>query len=618
MAQDSILLYDYRLSKDFIDSIVASIEKLSSSTPKREVFKKTKRDFQPNSIIFLLILDSDFLKWLPTIANLDCTLIILPYRDNPLQQAEYLIPNEIEKALELAFTKTPKTISSYICLDNKMAMGCITVGSNSWLEQNSFKNIFSMRLSGIDIKTAKEQEIKTVALMVEVGSELLLNKKRSYFFKASDNQCQRVSAIIYAPQSIIDAIKLRLFLAKKIREEADSLPLGIGTIKANSITLSSLSDKPFSVIFNSKRASYKELTIKSKEIKAKIVTGDSNCIKADDKESIRVKNLPVDSESISFFSKRVLPLVPIANEDAFAELFKKLREVAKIQRAYLTLLLISILMATIGLFQNSSPTIIGAMILAPLMGPIIALAMGAIRFDNALIKNSVKTILFSIALGLIISALIASSIPFSHLTEQMITRTHPTLLDLGVAILAGVAASYGYANSKVGESLAGVAIAVALVPPLCVSGIGIGWASWHIFYNAFLLFMANIVGIIIASGVMFYLMGYASRKYASTAFFIKLLMVGVVTIPLWLSTRSLIAKESIYTKFAQIEQIELDNKTVKINLVRVAQDKEGYYAIVTVSSNSSLTPKEKALLAKRIKSKISKDIKLIFTFREVF
>lgn len=622
MSSPYILLYDHRLDKAFIDTLAETIEKNVSEPVEKHIFKKRKKNFPSEATLFVMVPDEEFGEWQPHIADIRITIVILPYEHNPLQQAAFTIPKKMDDALKLVLSEPLKTVSSYIRCDSTPVLGCITIGKSEWIEHpgivRTLRRLFSLQLRAVHIKTAKEQEIKTAALMIEAGHEALLNRKRSYFFKASDNQCQRVAAVVYAPQSIVGALKLRLFLANKKREEADSLPPGIGTVKADSMTFSSPDGRPFTVTCNGKKRKMQTLLVESVPMQAGIVTGETNCIGGEEKESIRIQNLPTDSDSIGFFSKRVLPLVPIADESAFAELFKKLRDSAKIKRAYLVLLLVSIFMATVGLFQNSSPTIIGAMILAPLMGPIIAFSMGAIRFDDTLMRNSVKTILFSIFLGLTASAWIAWVMPFSHLTDQMAMRTHPTLLDLAVAIFAGIAAAYGYANTKVGESLAGVAIAVALVPPLCVSGIGIGWGSWSIFSNAFLLFLANIVGIVVASGAMFYLMGYASRKYASTAFFIKLLMVAVIAIPLWLSTRTLLAEEHIYSEFAQIQSLRLPEKMVQIRLSRILHEKDGTYAVVTVTAHNGLTTEEKYLIARRIKAKLGENVRLIFNFREIY
>jgi uncharacterized hydrophobic protein (TIGR00271 family) len=622
MSQPFFLLHDHRVEHDTVESVLSAIETATSVRPESHIFKKRKKRFPAGAWLFVMVTDDDFAPWLEHIAESDVTIVLLPYDGNPLQQKSFAIPHKLDEAIALGAAENPQTLSTYIRCNGEATIRCVVVGESEWIERphitETLKNLFSMQLRGIRIETAKAQEIKTAALMIEAGHEALLNRSRSYFFKASDNQCRRVSAVIYAPQSILGALKLRLFLANRKREEAENLPPGIGTVKAESLTVTAPDGKPLPVICNGKKSETSELLIESVPMRARIVTGESHCVGGEEKESVRVQNIPVDSDLVAFFSKKTLPLVPIAAEEAFAELFKKLRDSAVMKRAYLVLLLVSVLIATTGLFQNSSPTIIGAMILAPLMAPIIAFSMGAIRFDDSLMRQSLKTVVLSILIALGASALFAWSMPFNHITDQMAMRTHPTLLDLAVAIFAGIAAAYGYANSKVGESLAGVAIAVALVPPLCVSGIGLGWGDWSTFSNAFLLFLANIVGIVVASGAMFYIMGYASRKYASTAFFIKLLMVAVIAVPLWLSTRTLVAEERIYREFSQIRQISLPDKTARIHLSKVLYRENALYAVVTVTVDRSLTTEEKRLVAERIKSRLGETVRLVFNYREIY
>lgn len=616
------LLHDHALDKEFVANVSSTIESLVSAGPQRHPFQKRKKNYPSGSVLFVMISDDDFRDWLDSIRDTEATIVILPYEGNPVQQKSFAVPGKLEDAIALYTAENPQKISTFVRCNGEPTIQCLMAGESEWIERphvtETLKTLFSMRLRGMQIKTAKGQEIKTAALMIEAGHEALLNRSRSYFFKASDNQCRRVSAVVYAPQSILGALKLRLFLANRKREEAESLPPGIGTLKAESLTITASDNQPFPLLCNGRKSEIRELLIESVPMKAGIVTGEKKCVSAEEKESVRIQNIPVDSDLVAFFSKKTLPLVPIAAEEAFAELFRKLRESAVMKRAYLVLLLVSVLMATTGLFQNSSPTIIGAMILAPLMAPIIAFSMGAIRFDDTLMRQSLKTVLLSILIALGASALFAWWMPFNHITEQMALRTHPTLLDLAVAIFAGIAAAYGYANAKVGESLAGVAIAVALVPPLCVSGIGLGWGSWSLFSNAFLLFLANIVGIVVASGAMFYLMGYASRKYASTAFFIKLLMVAVIAAPLWLSTRTLVAEEHIYEEFSKIGPVTLHGKTARIRLSKVRIEENELYAIVTVTVEENLTPEEKSLIARRIKSKLGEKVRLVFNYREIY
>ncbi len=623
MAETSLLLHDHRIGKEEADRICRTIEASTGRRTLARIFKKRKHLFEPGAHLYVMAEDGDFKEWLKHIRHIDLRIVLLPFKGNGLCREAYAIPDTLEEAIELANGESAHLLEHQVLCNGEVIIGCASAGESGWISgkgavsmlEAAVRNLFSLRLSPLQITTAKKKEISTASLLVETGAEALMQIKRPYFFKASDNQCRRIASVVYAPQSALEALKLRFFLAKRRFNPSETLPPGIGTIKSERIVLQSGSSAALELSVDGHKSEAREIRFETLPMNAKIVTGWKGCASGEEKESLRIQNLPQESELISFFSRKRLPLVPIASEEAFAELFMKLRSSARITASYLLLLLVSVLMASTGLFQNSSPTIIGAMILAPLMAPIVAFAMGAIRFDDTLMQRSTKTILLSVLIALGASALYAWWLPFTHITDQMAMRTHPTLLDLAVAIFAGIAAAYGYANSKVGESLAGVAIAVALVPPLCVSGIGIGWGSWPIFSNAFLLFLANIVGIIVASGAMFYLLGYASTRYASTAFFIKLLMVAVIAIPLYLSTRSLVAEEQIYRRFSTLHQIRIGQTPIEIRLSGIAHDPKGVYARFSIITPRELNTSEKEKIASTLQSKLGEGVGMVLTYR---
>lgn len=188
---------------------------------------------------------------------------------------------------------------------------------------------------------------------------------------------------------------------------------------------------------------------------------------------------------------------------------------------------------TFGLIQNSGPTIIGAMIIAPLMAPIMSLSYGLAIYDSRLIRLSVVTI----AAGIILVVAIAYiTVRFSGLRvtgSEILSRTEPTLIDLGIALAAGGAAAFAYTRQSIANSIAGVAIAVALVPPLAVVGIGLAvgvkattetgaslsevglWSGGSdIAAGAFILFLTNIIGIIFIAIVVFIFQRYGNWKKA--------------------------------------------------------------------------------------------------------
>src|SRR5690606_13657999 len=140
---------------------------------------------------------------------------------------------------------------------------------------------------------------------------------------------------------------------------------------------------------------------------------------------------------------------------------------------------------------------------------IISLAMGLLRNDQGLLRGSMKSILVGLSIALVTSALVAVLVPLQRITPEIASRLQPSLFDLGVAIASGIAGGYAYAREKVMKSLPGVAIAVALVPPLCVAGIGIGWLDHDMVFGAMLLFLTNLAGIALAAAISFLVLGFA-------------------------------------------------------------------------------------------------------------
>jgi len=166
--------------------------------------------------------------------------------------------------------------------------------------------------------------------------------------------------------------------------------------------------------------------------------------------------------------------------------------------------------ATLGLAQNSPAVIIGAMLLSPLMGPIIAFGLALAIGDLYLGLRAVINCVISITVVLVFSALITYILPFQLETAEILSRTRPNTLDLGVALLCGIIGAISVARLPIGGAsmaLPGVAIAVALIPPLCTAGFGVGAGlKWGIFKGAFLLFLTNLVSIVFASLVVFLLL----------------------------------------------------------------------------------------------------------------
>lgn len=180
--------------------------------------------------------------------------------------------------------------------------------------------------------------------------------------------------------------------------------------------------------------------------------------------------------------------------------------------AWWVMLLLSVTIATFGILQDSTAVVIGAMLIAPLMTPIIGTAAGAVNGHPARVTNSLGMIVAgvgaSIGLAFVIGAWAPQLIPLSANT-QVTSRVSPNIIDMGIALAAGAAGAFASVNKRVSASIAGVAIAVALVPPLGVVGLTLHAGMLSDAFGALLLFLTNLVSIVLAAMVVFALTGFA-------------------------------------------------------------------------------------------------------------
>jgi uncharacterized hydrophobic protein (TIGR00271 family) len=184
---------------------------------------------------------------------------------------------------------------------------------------------------------------------------------------------------------------------------------------------------------------------------------------------------------------------------------------------FTVLLFLSTIIATYGVLSDSTATVIGAMIIAPLMTPILATTAALVMGKTKLAADSVMIVIGGIIMTILLSMVIGwLTFDVISVTQnsQIASRTAPNLDDLIVAIAAGAAGAFAYSRSDVADSLPGVAIAIALVPPLSVIGVTLSQGEWSSAAGASLLFLTNLLSILLAGGAVFALLnlGGASVK----------------------------------------------------------------------------------------------------------
>ncbi|WP_194743892.1 TIGR00341 family protein [Thermaurantiacus tibetensis] len=216
---------------------------------------------------------------------------------------------------------------------------------------------------------------------------------------------------------------------------------------------------------------------------------------------------------------------------------------------YAFMVLMSAGIAILGLLLSSPAVIIGAMLVSPLMGPIIGLGFAIAVFDWAQVRKSLLALAAGALLAVAFASLIVFLSPLTDRTSEIMARTRPSLFDLLVAIFSALAGGYATIRGR-GETIVGVAIATALMPPLAVVGFGLATADWPVFTGALALFVTNFVAIALSATIMAKFYGFGSRlspEQSRRQGWGILAVFLLLAIPLGVSLRQ-IAEETLFTR----------------------------------------------------------------------
>lgn len=206
---------------------------------------------------------------------------------------------------------------------------------------------------------------------------------------------------------------------------------------------------------------------------------------------------------------------------------------------------LSTIIATLGLLANSAAVIIGAMIVAPLMGPIVGMAYSTAMGNRRLLRRSSFTVVKGILLTISVAWLVTSIIGLDTVDTEIMSRVKPTLIDFGIAMAAGAAGAFANTRRSISTAMPGVAIAVALVPPLSVVGIGLAQGETEIALGALLLFLTNLICIVFFGSLVFLFQSYGNIERAKKGLLMSTIVMFVLGIPLSLSMRELIIKKNV-------------------------------------------------------------------------
>ena len=188
---------------------------------------------------------------------------------------------------------------------------------------------------------------------------------------------------------------------------------------------------------------------------------------------------------------------------------------------YFLMIILSFAMATFGIIIDSDPVIIGSMLIATMLYPILSLSLGIVISDTKLIMRSLvtiaKSVLFGVGGAVLISLFVYPGGDVLTSTGSL-ARLDPSLAYVAIAFISGLAASFALTKPHLNDTLPGIAISVSLIPPLASSGIGIALLNWEIIRKSLMLFGINVIGIVFSGILVFSLMNfYIKKNIAQTA-----------------------------------------------------------------------------------------------------
>ena len=212
--------------------------------------------------------------------------------------------------------------------------------------------------------------------------------------------------------------------------------------------------------------------------------------------------------------KRLKELVNIADDTDIAATVNNISKGVEFKGDNVWVLFFAIVIASVGLNVNSTAVIIGAMLVSPLMGPIMGIGLSIDIYDVTLLRKSLKNLLLMVVISLLASSLYFLVTPLSEAQSELLARTNPTIFDVFIALFGGLAGIL--AQSRKQEKItivSGVAIATALMPPLCTAGYGIGTGQLRYFFGAFYLFFINSFFIALATFLMVRYLKFPKKKF---------------------------------------------------------------------------------------------------------
>lgn len=308
-----------------------------------------------------------------------------------------------------------------------------------------------------------------------------------------------------------------------------------------------------------------------------------------------------------------------------SELFWETGDLRSHLARFLVLIVLSTLLAAFGLAANSVAVIIGAMLVAPLMTPILATAAALLLADLRMLLSSIAVIAGGVVLAIGTSVMVTwiglqNFTTAYSLPSEILGRTQPSLLDLGVAIAAGLAGGYVLTHPKASSSLPGVAIAVALVPPLATVGILLQIGATSQAGGAFLLFLTNLFAIVLSVIVVMLLSGFVPPEIrlqgvrnARIGLVVSAVILVAIAVPLTIHTVGVIQDQ----RFAQTVTVEVAKWDPNATIETLVADLQpgGRAEVDLIISTTSTAPQPSWKLADAVSESVGKVVNIRVRYR---
>ncbi|WP_016990551.1 TIGR00341 family protein [Flavobacterium sp. ACAM 123] len=235
----------------------------------------------------------------------------------------------------------------------------------------------------------------------------------------------------------------------------------------------------------------------------------------------------------------------------------------------LWILACAIVVASIGLNVNSTAVIIGAMLISPLMGPIIGAGFGLGVYDFDLLKRSLKNLIIATLVGLLVSTIYFYVSPFKETQPELLSRTSPNIYDILIAFFGGLVGAIAITRVEKGNPIPGVAIATALMPPLCTAGYGLALGSYRFFFGAMYLYSINCVFICISTFLIVKFLKYPTKKQLDDRSqkqvkYIISILITVLILPSIYFAYLLIEEKKFQHQVDLFTEMEFSNKGIVI------------------------------------------------------